>query len=207
MVHQMGDCRKGNLCAVGCEEDLFSDKKYVNLQSYTSIELNELCGNFDDALYYPLAVPPHCVTIHLENRASPNHFGGHYILECNITTLDSTCTNNCPEICSEKEDHLFGKILCSSSTGNLPLAKEFHVVFDCLDKSKLTHLLCVANVQTTTMHLKEQVGEIKLLTMDNKGCFNLLTYVTLYILAYFSTQKLIQQSCILFVSFASLFCE
>ncbi len=89
-IHQMGDCRKGSLCAVGCEEDVFADKKYVYRQSYISIELNELCGNFDDASHYSLAVPPHCVTIHLEDGSSPNHFGGRYILECNITTPDTT---------------------------------------------------------------------------------------------------------------------
>ena len=121
---------------------------------------------------YLLAIPLHHVTLHLKDGASPNHFGGLHILECNITTWDTTCTDNCLEIRSGRENHLFKQILCSSSTGNLPLAKEFHVVFDHLDKSKLTHLLWVANVQTTRMHLKEQVRETKLLMMDNKGCFN-----------------------------------
>jgi hypothetical protein len=74
-VHQLGDCRKTNLCAVGCEEDVFADKKHVNCQPYTSMELNELCENFDNALHYPIAIPPHCVTFHLENGASSNHFG------------------------------------------------------------------------------------------------------------------------------------
>ncbi len=136
------------------------------------MELDEVCGNLDNALHYPLAVPPHCVTLHLENGASPNHFVGLYILECNITCWDTTCTDNCPEIRSGRKNHLFKQILCLSSTGNLPLAKKYHVVFDCLDKSKLTHFLWIANVQTTWMHLKEQVRETKLLTMDNKCYFN-----------------------------------
>jgi hypothetical protein len=59
------------------------------------MELDELCGNLDNALHYPLAIPPHCVTLHLENGASPNHFGILYILKCNITTRDTTGTDDC----------------------------------------------------------------------------------------------------------------
>ena len=136
------------------------------------MELNELYGNFDNALHYPLVIPPHYVTFRLEDGASPNLFGSLYILECNITIRDTTCTDNCPEICSRRENHLFKQTFCLSSTGNLSLAKRFHVFFDHLDKSKLIHLLWIANVQTTRMHLKEQVREIKLLAMDNKGGFN-----------------------------------
>jgi hypothetical protein len=88
-VQQMGDHKKANLCAVGSEEDLFDDKKNINSQFFISIELDEICGNFDNALHYPLGVPPHCVTFHLEDGASPNHFGGLYILKCNITTRDT----------------------------------------------------------------------------------------------------------------------
>ncbi len=50
------------------------------------MELDELCGNIDNALHYLLAIPPHRVTLHLEDGASSHHFGGLYILECNITT-------------------------------------------------------------------------------------------------------------------------
>jgi hypothetical protein len=50
------------------------------------MELDKLCGNLDNALHYLLAVPPHHVALHLEDGASPNHFGGLHILECNITT-------------------------------------------------------------------------------------------------------------------------
>ncbi len=144
----------------------------VNCQLDISIELDELRGNLDNALHYPLAVPPHHVTLHLENKASPNHLGGLYILECNITTRDTICTEYCPEIRSGRANHLFKQILCSSSTSNLPLAKKFHVVFDHLDESKLTHLLWITNVQTPWLHLKEQGRKTKLLTMDNKSCFN-----------------------------------
>ncbi len=59
------------------------------------IELDELYGNLDNALNYLLAVPPHCLTLHLEDRASPNHFGSLYILKSNITTRDTTCTDSC----------------------------------------------------------------------------------------------------------------
>jgi hypothetical protein len=142
------------------------------------MELDELCGNLDNALHYPFPVPPHCVTFHLENGVSPNHLGGLYILECIITLRDTTCTDDCPEVRSGREIHLFEQILCLSSTGNLPLAKKFHIVFDHLDKSKLTHLFWIANVQTTWMYLKEQVRVTKL-TMDNKVVSTLLSYVTL----------------------------
>jgi hypothetical protein len=172
MVHQMGDCRKAEVCAVGCKEDAFVEKENVNCQFYILMELNELCRNFDNALHYPIAIPPHCVTFHLEDGASPIPFCGLYILECTITTWDTTCADNCPGICRGRENHLFKQILCLSSTGNLLLAKKFHFVFDSLDKSKLTHLLWVANVQTTRMHLKEEVRETKLLMMDVKGHFS-----------------------------------
>ncbi len=135
------------------------------------MELDELCGNLDNALHCLLAVPPHCVTLHLENGASPNHFGGFYILECTITTWNTTCTEDC-KICSGRENHLFKQNLCSSSTGNLRPAKQFHVVLDRLDESKLTHLLWIVDVQTTRVHFKEQVRETKLLAMDDKSCLN-----------------------------------
>jgi hypothetical protein len=76
------------------------------------------------------------------------------------------------------KNHLLKQSLCSSSAGNLPLAKKFHVVFDRLDKSKLTHLLGVANVQTTWMHFEKQVRETKLLTVDNKVVSISLSYVS-----------------------------
>ncbi len=128
--------------------------------------------NLDNALHYLLVIPPHHVTLHLENGASPNHFSGLYILKFNITTRDTTCTDDCPEIRSGRENHLFKQIICSSSTGNLPLAKKFHVVLDHLDESKLTHFLQIADVQTTRVHFKEQVRETKLLVMNNKSCLN-----------------------------------
>jgi hypothetical protein len=136
------------------------------------MELDDLCGNLDNTLHYPLAIHPHHDTHHLEDRVSPNCFGGLYILECNITTRDTTCADNCPEICSGREHHLFKQILCSSNIGNLPLAKKFHVVLDRLDESKLTHLLWIADVQTTQVHHEEQVRENKLLAMVNKSCLN-----------------------------------
>jgi hypothetical protein len=147
-------------------------KKNANCQFNILMELDELCGNLDNVLHYPLAVPPHCVTFHLEDGVALNHFGGLYILECNITTQDTTFTDNCPEICSGRGNNLFEQILCLSSTGNLPLAKKFHAVFDRLDESKLTHLLWIANVQITWVHLKEQVRVTKLLIMDSKSSFN-----------------------------------
>jgi hypothetical protein len=152
-----------------CEEDVFVDKKIVNRQSNISMELDELCGNLDNALHYLLAVPPHPVTLHLEDGAPPNHFGGLHILECNITTWDTTCTDKCPEIHSGRENHLFKQILCLSSTSNLPLAKKFHVVLDRQDESRLTHFLWIADVHATWVHFKEQGKETTLLAMDNKS--------------------------------------
>jgi hypothetical protein len=154
------------------EEDVFVDKKNVNCQFNISMELDELCGNLDNALHYLLAVPPHHVTLHLEDGAPPNHFGSLHILECNITTQDTTCTKKFPEIRSGRENHLFKQILCLSSTSNLPLAKKFHVVLDRQDESRLTHFLWIADVQTTRVHFKEQVRETTLLAMDNKSRLN-----------------------------------
>ncbi len=141
MVCQMSDCGEVDLCAIGHEEDVVFDKKNVNSQFNILMELDELCGNLDNDLHYPLAIPPCRVTLLLENRVSTNHFGSLYILKCNITNQNTTCTDNCPEIHSGRENHLSEQILCLSSTGNLPLAKKFHVVFDRLDESKLTHFL------------------------------------------------------------------
>jgi hypothetical protein len=136
------------------------------------MELDELCRNLDNILHCLLAVPPHHVTLHLEDGASPNHFGSLHIVECNITTRDTICTDKCPEIRSGRENHLFEQICCSSSTGNLPLAEKSHVVLDHLDESKLTHFLWIADVQTTRVHFEEQVRETKLLVMENKSCLN-----------------------------------
>jgi hypothetical protein len=91
--YQMSDHEEADLCAISHEEDVFVDKKNVNRQFDILMKLDELCGNLVNALYYLLAVPPHRVTLHLEDKASPNHFGGLYILECNITTQDTTCTD------------------------------------------------------------------------------------------------------------------
>ncbi len=79
---------KADFHAIGYEEDVFVNKKYINYKFSNLMELDELCGNLDNDLHYLLVVPPHCVTLHFEGGASPNHFGGLYILECNITTRD-----------------------------------------------------------------------------------------------------------------------
>jgi hypothetical protein len=59
-----------------------------------------------------------------------------------------------------------------NSTGNLPLAKLFHVVLDHLDESKLTYFLWMTDVQITWVHLEEQVRETKLLVMDDNSHLN-----------------------------------
>jgi hypothetical protein len=132
----MSDRGEAYLCAISHEEDVFVDKKNIDRQFNILMELDELCGNLNNALHYLLAIPPHPVTLHLEDGASPNHFSSLHILECNITPMTL-------------------KTFCSSSTSNLPLAKKFHVVLDHLDESKLTHFLWIADVQATWMHLKE----------------------------------------------------
>jgi hypothetical protein len=80
--------------------------KNVNCKFHISMDLDELCENLDNALHYLLEVPPHPVSLHLEDGASPNPFGSLYILDCNITTQDTTCTDDCPEIRSGRENHL-----------------------------------------------------------------------------------------------------
>jgi hypothetical protein len=168
----MSDRGGADLCAISHEEDVLLDKKNVNCQSNISMELDKLCRNLDNALHYLLSIPSHCVTLHLEDGASPNHLGCIHILKCNITSRDTTWTDNHPGIHSGREDHLFKQILCLSSTGNLPHAKKSPVVLDHLDESKLTHFLWIADVQTTRVHFEEQVRETKLLVMENKSCLN-----------------------------------
>jgi hypothetical protein len=46
------------------------------------------------------------------------------------------------------------------------------LIVDHLDETKLTHLLWIADVQTTQVHFEEQVRETKLLAMDDKSCLN-----------------------------------
>jgi hypothetical protein len=57
----MSDSGEADLCAIQQEEDVFVDKKDVNHQFDILVELDELCGNLDNALHYLLAIPPYCV--------------------------------------------------------------------------------------------------------------------------------------------------
>jgi hypothetical protein len=50
----------------------------------------------------------------------------------------------------------------------LALAEQLHIVMHSLNKSKLTHLLGIAHMQTTGMHFKQQVRQPKSTVMDNK---------------------------------------
>jgi hypothetical protein len=97
----MSDRGEADPCAISHEEDVCVDKN-VNCQFDISMELDALCGNLDNVLHYLLAIPLHRVTLNLEDRTTPNHFGSLHILECNITTWDTTCTDDCPEIHSER---------------------------------------------------------------------------------------------------------
>ncbi len=121
----MSDRREAYLCAVGHEEDVFVDNKNTICQFHISMELDELCGSLDNALHYLLAIPPHRVTLHLEDGASSNHFGGLYILECNITPQDTTCTDDCPEICSGREIIFLNKSLALLALAICHLLKSF----------------------------------------------------------------------------------
>jgi hypothetical protein len=64
----MNDHREADLCAIGCKEDVFVDRTNINCQFNISMELDELCGNLDNALHYPLAIPPHRVTFILRKE-------------------------------------------------------------------------------------------------------------------------------------------
>jgi hypothetical protein len=57
MVCQISDHGEADFCAISQEEDVFVDKKNVYCQFDISMELNELCGNLDNALHYLLAIP------------------------------------------------------------------------------------------------------------------------------------------------------
>jgi hypothetical protein len=71
VVCKMSDCGEAYLSAVGCEEDVFVDKEIINSQFTILLDLDELPLNLDNTLHHALAVPPHSVPFHLENRLVP----------------------------------------------------------------------------------------------------------------------------------------
>jgi hypothetical protein len=83
---------------LGCEEDVFVDKKTINCQFNILLELDELSRNIDNTLRHKLAVPPHSVPFHLENRLSPNYLCGLDIVDGHIRPRGPPYTYNCSVI-------------------------------------------------------------------------------------------------------------
>jgi hypothetical protein len=168
----MSDHGEADLCAISREEDVFVDKKtsIANLTSQWSLmslveTLIMLCTTF---LFFLLTVLP--FILRMEH---PQITLGAFASSSG-TSLPRTppALTIALKSAVEEQINLFEQILCLSSTGDLPLAKKFHVVLDRLDESKLTHFLWIADVQTARVHLEEQGRETKLLAMDDKSCLN-----------------------------------
>ncbi len=106
----MSDGGEADLHAIGREEDVFVNKKNINCQCNILMELDELCGNLDYALHYLLAVPPHRVTLYLEDRASPNHLVAFTSLS--LTSLSVTP----PALIIALKSAVEGKIIFSNKS-------------------------------------------------------------------------------------------
>jgi hypothetical protein len=102
-----------------------------------------------------LAVPPHSVPFHLENRLAPNYLCGLDILDGHMRPQDPPYTHNCSLIRCRGIHQLLVQVSSSYRTCYLLLAEQLHVILNCLEKSKLTHLLWVAHVQTARVHFKQ----------------------------------------------------
>ncbi len=84
VVCKMSDRGKAYTSAVGCEKDVFADKETINSQFNILLELDELPWNFENTAHQALAVPPHSVSFHLENRSAPNYLYGLDVLDGHI---------------------------------------------------------------------------------------------------------------------------
>ncbi len=93
-VCKMSDHGEAYLGAVGCEEDVFVDKEAINCQFNILLELDELSRGLDNTLTHTLAVPPHSVPFHPENRLAPNYLCGLYLLDGHIRPRDPPYTYN-----------------------------------------------------------------------------------------------------------------
>jgi hypothetical protein len=82
-------------------------------------------------------------------------------------------TYNCSVIRCRGIDQFFVQVSSSYCTCYLSLAEKLHVVLNCLDKSKLTHLLWVADVHTARVHFKQQIRQAKCTAVNNKCCVQL----------------------------------
>jgi hypothetical protein len=118
------------------------------------LELDELLGNLDNALRHMLAILSDCIPFHLEDRLAPDYICGFDIINYHVCFWNSTSTNNSTEIRGQGGNQFFIKIPLLVCPNVLALAEQLHIVMHSLDKSKLTHLLGVAHMQTAGMHLK-----------------------------------------------------
>ncbi len=94
----MSDRGEAYLSAIGGEEDVFDDKETNNCQFNILLELDELLGNLDNTLCHALAVPPHSVPFHLENRSAPIYLCGLDVLVGYIQSRDPPYTYSCSEV-------------------------------------------------------------------------------------------------------------
>ena len=151
----MGYRGEAYFCAVGSKEGVFSDKEYINCQLHVLLKLDELHGYLDNALHCLHGIfSPH-VTLHFQHRMTPNDFSGLHILRRDLAPGDSSCTYYCSKVCCRWIDHLLVQVSCPYCPCNLSLAEQLHVVLNGLEKSKLTHLPWIADVQSAWMHLKQ----------------------------------------------------
>ncbi len=161
----MSDCGEAHLGAVGCQENVLPVQHLVG-----AYELSRDLGN---TLRHALAFPPHSVPFHLENRLAPNYLCGLDILDGHIRPRDPPYTFNCSVIHCRGMNQFLVQVSSLYHTCYLLLDEQLHVVLNCLEKSKLTHLHWVADVQTARVHFKQQIRQAKCTAVDNKCCVQL----------------------------------
>jgi hypothetical protein len=84
----MSERGEAYLSAIGCDEDVFVGKETINSQFNILLELDEFPWNLENTLRHALAVLPHSVPFHLENRLAPNYLCGLDVLDGHIQPRD-----------------------------------------------------------------------------------------------------------------------
>ena len=169
----MGDRGKAHLGAEGSKEHMLVYKETVNGKFHILMDLDELRGDLDNTLLFALAIPSNGVPLHLDDRTAPDHFSSLDIINGDIGSRDSSGSYNCSEVCSRGINELLIELSCLDCPGNLALAKQLHVVFNSLHKTKLAQLLRVTNMQTTGVNFKEEVWQTVGTPVNDKGSANL----------------------------------
>jgi hypothetical protein len=159
---KMSDCGEAYLSAVGCEEDVFVDKETIVASSTSCWSLMSSLGTLTilcaTRLLFLLTLFPFILRTDWPQ-----------ITSAALTSLMVTSDPGTPPtltIALQPAVEVY-------HTCYLLLAEQLHVILNCMDKSKLTHLLCVAHVQTARVYFKQQIRQAKCTAVDKECCVQL----------------------------------